>query len=124
MDIQCSEHQLFHYLSGTTETPPVPLASPSPGAGKNESDANDSNESDDTDDSESEDTKALIAEWHDKDCPSCGAPMAWPDPSLIDWAAVHKKAGNECDEDYPYVCEDCTCGACGQRKRWPGDEHC
>ena len=119
---------------GPTETPPVPLASPSPGAGagepgagENDSDANDSDDSNDTDasdDSESEDTKALIAEWHDKDCTSCGAPMAWPDPSLIDWAAVHKKAGNECDEAYPYMCEDCTCGSCGRRKRWPGEDHC
>jgi len=87
--------------------------------------------------SESDDTKAEIALWQEKECPNCGVSMKLC-PDEIEWSQVWRRmvrnvdngdngeSGDSSNEsDYGQdPCDDCCCGSCGKRKRWPGESHC
>ena len=52
----------------------------------------------------------------------------------INWGLVWKQidgvqkeeddSDDEADDADGDPCDDCCCGGCGQRKRWPGEAHC
>jgi len=50
-------------------------------------------------------------------CPSCGVSMSLSGDD-IDWEEVRG------DPRLTDPCDSCCCGACGQRKRYPGEAHC
>jgi len=87
----------------------------------------------DSDESDSDGTKAEIADWQEKSCPNCDVSMKLC-PDEIDWSHVWRRlkegddsgeSDDSSNEDSGHdPCDDCCCGSCGQRKRWPGESHC
>ena len=66
-------------------------------------------------------------------CKECDTPMNVPDLGDIDWTQVWRNINGMAekgeyepdDSDYGQdPCDDCCCGSCGRRTRWPGEACC